>query len=1251
MKAKFRFIALLLVLVMLFPLAVACNELTVENKPASEKEVEGEGLAEIPDAAEKTDVKKLLVEALRKKNIDASMASVEAKFKGDLNISFLSPKLSYSTSDIPEAEDGYVDAPLWYLISMLGNTGVGSFENAIYQVLFDTMLDGGYESLEDMFGGLIDNITADKIFADYGSTDGYITAATVGGLFYAIALQTENAYHADDEDGVPDMCMQNIQASASEIMELVRELEMSDDPDKSFESVLEHICGSGIFNVLLCGCSSEEYEIDTTYASLAYILNDVNDYINYHSSEYDEGDRTLYYDALFPYSTQLLLISMATSFAQDEVNHDVLGLVIEKLDEYLASDDGPIMSGEYSKLPLVFAAAAVVESNLEYIFEMYGVSTTRPAYFNLKTETWYDFEGQKITDDFTVISEAPLGYASNIGDEPKLFESVASSKTVYSVYYITYDDMYITKDTYELAFEKLFKIYTDVIDTNGMDEEDEIVFTSVILTYLLSYPQQNYYFDKVIDKEFAQSYILAAICKIGNEDAEKALGETVALFESDNDLKELLVKVLLADYLPMENVEIDGFADEMLVLLCNVFYSLSGSERFDYLDFFREISNHLYVKYLTNSEGKEYDGIPLYVAGGLLYAYAREDLEFDESKCGDVWDDLLAYYRDYYKGMKDNSTYTDEPLVYYEDFAAMLLMLSSSGSLGELKYYDYPFDFAKQYYSTQLMYSVLEIRAQEDVDDNILVAEEHVIYDLFADIYSNKQFEHDRIELISASFMVAFNGYRIRDNGVLEQFAGYGEYLKDILRDAEYDYSNDEYELYDVFEVYVANLFEQNQNADDKTNLRIIIDGILGTEDDAYNTALEASLITLIKNELDTSSPISMGAFLENLDTVLKGNNIYIVSLGDIAATLKLTELEKDDNPLEVMLDVVFSEMFKERAETTECDYTVLTDIILAYLAKDDEALAKAFISAINELSPDYINDKAGDCILLAYLRAFGGVDMAEENTVLANMFTVLYMCEAPYEIFPYIIPALYLNETEFKAICGDAVDVRSWAGKYLPAIINGDDVKTIEAAVEYLLAAGYYEDFEELPEKTDEKYYEKLAALYFSNQYFEDMEKADAVVAYLFGGDISKYADVYLEIANEFSENAEIGEDMSLAQFEITRLALYCVSTKAYLAVDDASTVDWAKALAWIPEIYYEMTETELNIANYRAFSEMLRPTFAEEISSSITATVVPYETATEVILVFTVKGDIDHSAFDCEFEFVIEMTVTKAEYAALIA
>jgi len=118
------------------------------------------------------------------------------------------------------------------------------------------------------------------------------------------------------------------------------------------------------------------------------------------------------------------------------------------------------------------------------------------------------------------------------------------------------------------------------------------------------------------------------------------------------------------------------------------------------------------------------------------------------------------------------------------------------------------------------------------------------------------------------------------------------------------------------------------------------------------------------------------------------------------------------------------------------------------------------------------------------------------------------------------------------------------------------------------------------------------------------------------------------------------------ILQFNNPRDGLATAMFAMGLDVNSTNTADWDKALAYIPVYYSIFTKSEepLEIANNAAFAELLRPVFADTVNAAFEATVVPYETANEIVYVFTVVGDIEHVAIDGECEFIIEIRVPKA-------
>ena len=260
----------------------------------------------------------------------------------------------------------------------------------------------------------------------------------------------------------------------------------------------------------------------------------------------------------------------------------------------------------------------------------------------------------------------------------------------------------------------------------------------------------------------------------------------------------------------------------------------------------------------------------------------------------------------------------------------------------------------------------------------------------------------------------------------------------------------------------------------------------------------------------------------------------------------------------------------------------------------------------------------------------------------MINAFALLYLANK-YEadVSMLLVPALYMTEEEFVSFLdlgedmADVLAVRAWADKYLGIYATNGDVNVIELVVDYLVAVGYYDE-SEIPAANDPDYYQKLATIYAAEMYFQNEEYANAVVDTIFNPEnIHLYGDTFFEMAEETV--VEAPED------RIMQIVLYMISTKAYLEVADPTTVNWDEVLAYVPVVYSELTGKELEIGNYAALSEMLRPAFTEAVNTAFEATVVPYETSTEIVYVFTVTGELEHVAVEGDCEMIIEIRVPK--------
>ena len=1258
MKFKTRILALLLVLVMLLPMVVSCKDMTVENKPVADKSPVAGETAPTPDAAEKTDAKALLLELLKESQIDASMSQISVKFKGDITVSFLDPSVSYSTSDIEAAENGYVDIPMDALYEMLyaiieeNGLDLGSIEGGVNQIILETLLNGEFGSFEELIASITENVTLDNFAVQYGSAENYLTALLVSRLVYAACMKSEEAAHADDENGIPEDCINIIETNVWFTMDLVKNVLLAENDAEAIEALLYEITAGYYMNVLTNGCINGEGngdEMESMYY-LGQVLTNIYDYISSNADEYDEGDNTIYYDALVNNDNLLMIMEIATAtyFVHTDYNAYGVMAVYEALDAYLASEDGPIMQGDFGKVALAIGAAVVTIANVNDIIkdaELEG-SVTTYGYFDLADEKWYYDNGDEIVvgdgEQIFNISGSPVDYIYN-GSVP--------TQAIYEIYvgehYIDFDE------TVEAMVEKVFGIYTSAMADTEVSENDALLLSTVIAVYLGTYPQQNPDFALGIDLEFASKYILATIGGITAEAAELALYDIAVLLGLDNGAAENFVEDYLAKYVS-EDETVDDLNEQILYTVVNVLYSMEDwdaiYDRYDTEYVITDLANHLYVKYLMEHEGEkpDYDGIPLYVAAGVLYAFANENLGIELDS------EIYDYYFENYKGDSDNSTYEDEPLVYYEDFLAMMLMLVNEGSLDMLFAYDYPFDYVEHKLAEGIVMSVLAKRAENDEDQSLLQSEAQIMAAVLDDVFTNNAPQADRFVLITYVILVSVDITRMEDielaDDIAYAFGGYAsEYLTEKYKDV--DYNGEDYDITDALGMYITSLFDELDT--DYTVLRYMIDTVNGTDDPDYNAALEIAITDAIMG-VDTSDPAAFGDFLGALGTVLVSNGIPAFGMLELADAFNAIVLEDGDNPYEAMLDELFLLMYGE----SELDYTVLTDVVFALMSvdnnpettEDDEALAAAIEAAITELSGNPIDDIKGDFFTIGYLRALAGYEMTD--AAYANAFTVLYIISdiGDPSLIATLPSVLYMTEEEFRLYfefthTPQYLEVRAWADKYIGALMaDPESVDMLEATVDFLVASGYYSE-DEIPEATDPAYYEKLAAIYMTEHVLGDEDYAEAVVAVMFDRNaLSTYAATFLEMADAFAAT-EADTTLAPGAFNVAKLALYAVSTVAHLEIANPISVDWEKVLAFIPETYEMITGEPLAIANYAALADMLRASFAEDILASIEVECVPYDNASQTIFVFTVKGSVEHSGVNGDFEMIIEIVVPKIE------
>jgi hypothetical protein len=304
------------------------------------------------------------------------------------------------------------------------------------------------------------------------------------------------------------------------------------------------------------------------------------------------------------------------------------------------------------------------------------------------------------------------------------------------------------------------------------------------------------------------------------------------------------------------------------------------------------------------------------------------------------------------------------------------------------------------------------------------------------------------------------------------------------------------------------------------------------------------------------------------------------------------------------------------------------------------EDVATAIDTAITALMGDATQDIKGDYLIIGYLRALGGYAMSAD--AYANVFTLNYIAAdlAAPSILVAAPAALYMSYDEFMLYFEFAhdpvyVNVREWANQYVNAFItDAQSVDTVKAAIDFLVATGYYSD-DEIPAENDEKYYEKLTVIYVAESVLGNEDWAEAVVAVMFDrAKLPEYADTFLAMANASAE----GENAYLT------VGLSVLQTVAHLERDDFYEIDWEEVLAYVPTLVYGMTGQELEIANYTALAEMLKKSYDGELVIDLAVECVPYDNVSATTYVFTVKGSISNKAINGNFEAIITYVVPKA-------
>ena len=1270
MKLTTRILALLLVLVMLLPMAVACSEPAVENDPAQDKAPVAGELAQLPETEENADAKALLLELLKQAEKDANSAKVKVKFKGNLNVSFLDPELSYTTDDLVDFVDGdgYLTVPVDELIGMLGENAT-IFED-LGAILNNTLLgfveNGGYGSLEEMLGGLIDNVTVDSFIAAYGDPSEALSAVLATAVLGGALAAKEAAVHAYDEDDTDlSYCMETITYMTSVVGDyLLRNAK----GETSFEDTLEAIAYSGILNIAANGsvCGSDNdyplYGFYTLEGAVYEILND----IEYNKESYDgEGNYNLeVYLPAIEGQLENILLALTGGYADDQIT----ALIAEELAEYLGSENGPVAEIDLCDLLLSFGCAALT---LVYTSEIMSENyidgeDTAIGFYHLSEEKWYTLgdnygdlvavpENVKVNvvDHYYIdyslkashgeYEEEPTAvYAAIVNGMPTMPDSydrivdMYGAENIVSVYFVYFgDEAPVTlDDNIKSIISALFGAFSGGIGTE-LTEDDKAMTSAAVLAYLLTYPDQGNKENKLMDADFAEKFILAAL--------DASVADVAGAFESiaailgieDEDDTDDVDPV--ADFVSewVINLDPEEFADteiedQILGLICYVLAdedvaNALGNWYYDDEDvpFSPVFAVYLYAKYIGGNEitdmifeGEELeDGLPLVVAIAIVseYAYLYSDYTYI-----DVRDSLVDYY----------DLYSDEDamfkIVNYEDILVLMLALDNGDFEYVVNTFKYPFDYIESMMFSVLLNNMISDKYyDEESDDNQAYYELSNTAQILTEKIYNVNGNEDMYTYIAILDIIWALVGNYEDPAQIDAMNGFKTVIFEMMDEQDLD-TLYHYPVIDTITDYIIPAMFEVDAEYGCYELDHILLALYPYESAETVAAISADIKIIYEDHevlfaLDQATVVD---FLDNIHTYLSYKDIPLGGLENVIAAI--AALENDPTP-ENIFDFTLIELWGE-------EYTVLTDVILALGAEDPTVLLAAIDAAKTAL--------ADDLVAVGYLRALEAMVTGAQPSVegMLNLSVILEAMKTQDSMTVYanIIPVLYMTKAEFAAWApAELVAVREWAEKYYNAYTVNGTVNAVELAIDYLVATNYFDEAD-IPEATDPAYYDKLAVIYAVNKLYEDEDHAKAVVDAIYRPENLKlHGDTFLEMAE-----AVVAETPAQSMIQ---MVYYLLSTKAFLEVEDPSTVDWEKALSYIPELYNAMNEKDIEIGNYAAFSEMLRPVFAEKVNTAFVADVVPYETATEIVYIFTVTGELEHIAVEGDCEFVIEIRVPK--------
>lgn len=1279
MKTKFRLIALLLVLVMMLPLVVACNEPVVENNPAQDKApVVGERTP-LPEVIERLDLKEVLLEKLKEQGINTSSAKIKAKFNGTMSVPLLGPNASYNTKDIPGAEDGWVECEAEDIGYLLASMTGSDLTALVKEVLAEMALGGEYDDLESVFGALEGSLDFSSVGAEYGSVEKYLAAT---------------------------LCVQALKGISGADNESLLTLEAHLRKLVSGNASLEDVVDAIVENQMLISVNSD-YEF-----AMMYALKGFADGIDAYKQTWDgEGNYNIdvYYNALVPV-IEPMYYAFAGSNAFAEVDGGIYPfaeIAIDALCDYLGKDDGPIANGDLAGAILAFFAAGLAEKYAVNVAMEMPYVETDTRYYNLADNKWYSSiaDGSvalpdEETADYVIVYtdgytfDGAAGVYGTYEDAVMARDVEAEGKVIYIQCYVTHGDYEIDLAEY---YDEFFALFTAASEKIAAQEEASADVITLAVVYALTYYPKEYYtpslivrYGNILPEAFAETYIMSVL---GGFVAKE---ETEAAFEN------------IADILNVAEADVEAFVERWVKVveptgeepvvfesvLFDVIYMILDDEIvaqklcYELGIIFDDPRNPdpLPAEFISDlvsviemiEMGMPINELPATVAC-VVYGKFCESFSEEISMLYDNMPEPLAYslgvaiMAEYVSEMSLQSV-TVEQLGSF--MLAMLMDIASfaTDNVGMLFDMKDASQFA-EYITVTLVVSNISIARAE------ACAEKQNV-----DVY-------DRYSLYTESIMRIVNEiYLIGDSSAPNDGEDFVEMVKNIytyLFDTDLPVGYDgslpiSHPHKELFGEMVDTAVQAYADSQSKTVSELALGEVFAIvvmylcEPEVYTETIDSDEVKFSPFEYllytaDVGMPVVdikiIGALVsdivpdafEGFGGILSCDAEEISELFTIVGNI-LIEKSAPDSPVWCS-GVNLLAICDDIADLTEeLDANMLCSMLLEQFYGSNNPYVQAIIEALGEndtasdefmstnlklilaLMSDSENDFTGiaDVIVAlknddeeALIAALGALD----TEVAASILTVLAATVDGGSALGQLIEAymLYLftgEALDMDEIVEDFEDVKDVFVQYVEKVKAGQQVSWEQLIVDYLVASGFYSDeaLEDAEESDDAieylfTYFVAVRAFYEA-MYEIDEDSLDD--AYL-------YAATLLSVIND-PEN--ITDDAAgllgiaafykeLYSYEVTSFGEGMPSTKALwyafeiiqasAHLEGNGNPNWASVLSFIPVFAEDIFGIEnLDIQNYPALAKLLRDS-REAVVCEVNSVVVPYDNALETVYVFT--------------------------------